>query len=63
MLTSRDARCAVAQAADRLTYLELNADPAYMDEYMAALFMPHTDAHRFPSVNQGGAPQTPQHPK
>jgi hypothetical protein len=34
-----------------------------MDEYMAALFMPHTDAHRFPSVNQGGAPQTPQHPK
>jgi hypothetical protein len=28
----------------------LSSDPAYMDEYMAALFFPHTDAGRFPSV-------------
>jgi uncharacterized 2Fe-2S/4Fe-4S cluster protein (DUF4445 family) len=59
LLTSRDARRRVSEIADRLTYLELNADPAYMDEYMAALFMPHTDAHRFPSVAQGGARRDP----
>ncbi|HAJ56912.1 MAG TPA: ferredoxin [Candidatus Omnitrophica bacterium] len=36
-------------AAD-ITYFELSTDPEYMDEYMAALFFPHTDAKRFPSV-------------
>lgn len=40
----------VEDLANRITYLELNADPAYMDEYMAALFLPHTDLSRFPSV-------------
>ena len=33
-----------------MTYLDLNADPAYMDEYTAALFLPHTDMNRFPTV-------------
>ncbi|MEE9597999.1 MAG: ASKHA domain-containing protein [Acidiferrobacterales bacterium] len=36
--------------ARRMTYLELNTDPAYMDQYTAALFLPHTDLDRFPSV-------------
>jgi uncharacterized 2Fe-2S/4Fe-4S cluster protein (DUF4445 family) len=37
--------------ANRLTYLELSTDPAYMDAYTGALFLPHTDAARFPSIN------------
>jgi len=42
--------CETAQAiADRMTYLELSTEPGYMDEYMAALFFPHTDLNRFPT--------------
>jgi uncharacterized 2Fe-2S/4Fe-4S cluster protein (DUF4445 family) len=33
-----------------ITYLDLSSEPAYMDEYIAALFFPHTDIGRFPSV-------------
>jgi uncharacterized 2Fe-2S/4Fe-4S cluster protein (DUF4445 family) len=36
--------------AARMTCVELSTDPAYMDEYTAALFLPHTDPARFPSV-------------
>lgn len=36
--------------ARNITYFELSTDPQYMDEYMAALFFPHTDIKRFPSV-------------
>jgi hypothetical protein len=33
-----------------MTNIELSADPAYMDEYTGALFLPHTDLAQFPSV-------------
>jgi uncharacterized 2Fe-2S/4Fe-4S cluster protein (DUF4445 family) len=36
--------------ARRITNVELSADPAYMDHYTAALFLPHTDLGKFPSV-------------
>ena len=36
--------------ARRMTNIELSADPAYMDHYTAALFLPHTDLGNFPSV-------------
>jgi uncharacterized 2Fe-2S/4Fe-4S cluster protein (DUF4445 family) len=36
--------------ARRMTNIELSADPAYMDEYTGALFLPHTDLAQFPSV-------------
>ncbi|MFA4945742.1 MAG: ASKHA domain-containing protein [Lentisphaeria bacterium] len=39
-----------AALANRMTYLELSTDPGYMDEYTGALFLPHTDASRFPTV-------------
>lgn len=52
MLTSRAARAKALQLADRMTYLELNVETAYMDEYMAALFLPHTDIKRFPTVQR-----------
>ncbi|MBU0618292.1 MAG: DUF4445 domain-containing protein [Planctomycetes bacterium] len=50
MLCRSAAREDVVRLADRMTYLELNADPAYMSEYTAALFLPHTDLDRFPTV-------------
>jgi hypothetical protein len=36
-----------------MTCVELSTDPAYMDQYTAALFLPHTDPARFPSVAAG----------
>jgi uncharacterized 2Fe-2S/4Fe-4S cluster protein (DUF4445 family) len=38
----------------KITYVELNTDPAYMDQYTGALFLPHTDISRFPSVKMKG---------
>jgi uncharacterized 2Fe-2S/4Fe-4S cluster protein (DUF4445 family) len=49
-LLSRPASSMLDKIASSITYFELSSDPAYMDEYMAALFFPHTDAGRFPSV-------------
>jgi len=34
----------------RLTYCELMVDPAYMDKFTSACFLPHTDMARFPTV-------------
>jgi len=36
--------------ADAMTYVELSAEPGYMDEYTGALFLPHTDLERFPGA-------------
>ncbi len=61
-LLSRDARVAVRAAAEKMTYLELSADNTFYDAFTSALFLPHTDLDRFPSVaalvGAGRAPQT-----
>ena len=31
-----------------MTYRELSVDEAFMDEYVSAMFLPHTDCGRFP---------------
>jgi uncharacterized 2Fe-2S/4Fe-4S cluster protein (DUF4445 family) len=49
-LVSRVHRERQRAVAKRMTYLELNTTPAYMEQYMAALFLPHTDQTRFPTV-------------
>ena len=49
-LLSRDARIEIAEAAAKLTYLELSADNAFYDCFTSALFLPHTEISRFPSV-------------
>ncbi|MGQ9573734.1 MAG: ASKHA domain-containing protein [Thermoguttaceae bacterium] len=36
---------------DRITYRELIVDPAYMERFTSACFLPHTDLARFPSVS------------
>jgi uncharacterized 2Fe-2S/4Fe-4S cluster protein (DUF4445 family) len=35
-----------------MTYLELNTEPGYFNEYTAALFLPHTNKGLFPSVER-----------
>lgn len=47
-LLSHDAWTRAAELADRMTYRDLSADNSFMDEYVAALFLPHTDSERFP---------------
>jgi len=42
----------VLDVAAKMTYLELSADNSFMDEYTSALFLPHTDLTKFPSVHQ-----------
>ena len=36
--------------ARKMTNIELSEDPAFMDKYMAGLFLPHTDASLFPGL-------------
>jgi uncharacterized 2Fe-2S/4Fe-4S cluster protein (DUF4445 family) len=50
VLVSQEHRRKQAALANRMTYMELNTDPSYMDQYTGALFLPHTDPDRFPSV-------------
>ena len=52
MLLSYDAMKQAHEIAKKITYFELSVEPAYMDEYMAALFFPHTDLNKFPSVKK-----------
>ena len=42
-----DSKC--AEVAANMTYLELSTYPGYMDSFVAACFLPHTDARLFPS--------------
>jgi uncharacterized 2Fe-2S/4Fe-4S cluster protein (DUF4445 family) len=38
--------------ARKMTNVELSEDHSFMDKYMAALFLPHTEARLFPSVSR-----------
>jgi uncharacterized 2Fe-2S/4Fe-4S cluster protein (DUF4445 family) len=49
-LLSTEARALVRSAAERMTYVELSADNTFYDAFTAALFLPHTEIRRFPSV-------------
>lgn len=40
-----------AQIAKNMTNIELSTYQPFMDEYVAAMFLPHTDKRLFPSVN------------
>ena len=44
-------KLALLSKRHRMTYLDLSASPGYMDQYTAALFLPHTELHLFPSVS------------
>ncbi|MCD2492724.1 ASKHA domain-containing protein [Lacrimispora sp. NSJ-141] len=52
MLLSGEAERKVYELAQNMTYMELSTTPGYMDEFVAACFIPHTDTSLFPSVTQ-----------
>jgi len=58
-LLSRRARAEIAEAARKLTYLELSADNSFYDQFTSALFLPHTDITKFPSVQEALAVKEP----
>ncbi len=37
---------------ENMTYIELSVSSAFMDEFTSAMFLPHTDLDRFPSVKK-----------
>ncbi len=41
-----------AEVATNMTYLELSTYPGYMDSFVAACFLPHTDSRLFPNSRQ-----------
>jgi uncharacterized 2Fe-2S/4Fe-4S cluster protein (DUF4445 family) len=51
-LLSNTRRQQLKDLAGRMTYIDLSSDNRYMDAYVAALFLPHTDMARFPSVGK-----------
>jgi uncharacterized 2Fe-2S/4Fe-4S cluster protein (DUF4445 family) len=43
-------RARIHAIASRLTYIELSADNRFFEAFTSALFLPHTDLSRFPTV-------------
>ena len=52
MITSQEAYAKVHQIARNMTYVELSNVPTYMDEFVGACFLPHTQDDLFPSVKE-----------
>ncbi len=44
------ARDEIGEIASAMTYVELSADNSFYEAFTSALFLPHTDLSRFPSV-------------
>jgi len=51
MLISEEAEEKVKKIAKNMTYIDLSTQPGYMDEFIAACFLPHTDETLFPSIH------------
>ncbi|MBW1980908.1 MAG: DUF4445 domain-containing protein [Deltaproteobacteria bacterium] len=51
-LLSRHAYSCASTLARQMTYFELSVDPTFYDEFVAALFLPHTDIDLFPTVKK-----------
>lgn len=49
-LLSEKMRREAEETAKKMTYVELSASRGFMDEYMSALFLPHTNIDLFPTV-------------
>lgn len=51
-LLSQTAQQRISDIAARMTYIELSADNSFYEAFTSALFLPHTEMDRFPSVAQ-----------
>jgi len=49
-LLSEEIKKEAEDIAQKMTYVELSVSAGFMDEYMSALFLPHTDISKFPRV-------------
>ena len=52
MVISDEANNKCTELGANMTYLELSTYPGYMDSFVAACFIPHTDASLFPNSKQ-----------
>ena len=52
MVVSDQAIQKCAEVGANMTYLELSTYPGYMDSFVAACFIPHTDRNLFPNSVQ-----------
>ena len=52
MCVSDQANEKCAEVAANMTYMELSTHPGYMDSFVAACFLPHTDRSLFPNSKQ-----------
>ncbi len=57
-LLSEEALARIERVARMMTYIDLMTNPKYMEEFVSANFIPHTDIERFPSVAAPRAPET-----
>jgi len=51
-LMSEDARQVLEKIAGMMTYIELSVYTDYMDNFVSACFLPHTDIEQFPSIKE-----------
>ncbi len=49
-LLSREALERSYEITKKITYYDLITNPGYMDEFISAKFIPHTDLAKFPSL-------------
>jgi uncharacterized 2Fe-2S/4Fe-4S cluster protein (DUF4445 family) len=49
-LINRRERKTLDAIAGKIAYIELNAEPSFMDDYTSSTFLPHTDLSLFPMV-------------
>lgn len=51
-LVSDDAKNKLEDISSQITYVELSVYPTYMDEFISACFLPHTNIEQFPTVKE-----------
>jgi uncharacterized 2Fe-2S/4Fe-4S cluster protein (DUF4445 family) len=51
-LINRRERKTLDEIAKKIAYIELNAEPSFMDDYTSSTFLPHTDLSLFPMVQK-----------
>lgn len=51
-LISSDAKHKLEEIGSQMTYVELSVYPTYMDEFVSACFLPHTNIDSFPTVKE-----------
>jgi len=56
-LLSQKMRQEAEDIARKMTYVELSVSHGFMDEYMSALFLPHTNIDLFPTVKKAYKPK------